>query len=279
MISQNNVEVLSKEEKDEILRNAYSSFQHGVDHFSKFADGENNIKFAIIHIFNTIELLMKAYLGSINLHLLILKIDDDYNSTKPTADISVLLKRMKNFSSVNFNQQLQDQIEELRKSRNDIEHKRFIIKDDTKILLLLCEIINGLVVFSKNYLNQDICTDLITGTKKKFDSARIKIDPNFADKIKRMEEFKNDGYSLTDCPYCLNTSVPYKKESIAKCFICESDVYIHKCELCSNLFVFHDGYPGHCGLCEDYPTDEEVELLTSNDNSTESWDSLAKENY
>jgi len=241
LIQYNKVCVFSEEEKTEILSNAYTSFTHGIDHFSEYAEytgGEKNIKFAILHIFNTIELLVKAYLGSINLYLLKERIDDGkaYDDEQKTAGITILLDRMKKFSDVDFGIKLRERIEILRKKRNEIEHKKFIFENESDLLILMCDVINGLVVFSKNYIYFDIHPDLLgTNTKLKFYKTRIKFDKKYAEIIKKIEDLKHKGYLAIECPSCLNITLPYKQVSKARCFMCNENFYIQKCHSCPNL--------------------------------------------
>ena len=255
LIKNNEVCVFSKEEKTEILSNAYTSFAHGVDHFSEYAEyagGEKNIKFAILHIFNTIELLVKAYLGSINLYLLKERIDDGkaYGDEQKTAGITILLDRMKKFSDVDFETKLREKVEILRKKRNEIEHKKFIFENESDLLILMCDIINGLIVFSKNHIYFDILPDLLdASTKLKFHKARIKLDRNYDKIIKEVESLKHKGYLVIECPSCLNITLPYKRESKAMCFICNENFYIQKCHSCSNLCTDVQNGQGICNEC------------------------------
>ena len=75
------IQRFTDEEKGIILKNAESSFVHGVEHLCKYQE-ERNIKFAILHIFNTVELLVKAYLGWTNKALLQRDIDKDRREEK-----------------------------------------------------------------------------------------------------------------------------------------------------------------------------------------------------
>src|SRR3989344_374885 len=250
----NIINIYNEEEKMEILRNAHTSFVHGIHHLSEYSNGEINIKFTILHIFNTIELLTKAYLGSINLNLLKIKIDDGkYSDGSITVGIETLLKRMKNFSEIVFTEDLRGKIEILRKKRNEIEHKKFILENEENLLITICEIINGLMVFSKNHIYFDIAPDLLNNTKLKFHDTRIKIDRRYAEAIKDANDFKSKGYLLVECPDCLNLTVPYKKESGVECFMCNQVFYVHKCHNCpensKNLCLDVQNGQGVCDEC------------------------------
>ena len=131
----------STQEKEVILKNAVTSFVHGIEHLLDYKI-EKNIKFSILHTFNAVELLLKAYIGSNNKVLLQPNIDK--NSDK-NADISILLERMENFSAVQFNDDLMKGIEVLRNKRNEIEHKKFILTDkhDAKdVMIILVRVVS-----------------------------------------------------------------------------------------------------------------------------------------
>jgi|GEM_PF-1507718 len=143
-----------KKECDELLKNAFSSFEHGVEHL---VDGvnEKNIKFSILHIFNAIELIIKYYLLDENEVLILTNIDDkNYlkndnikDDDQSTADIRTLLLRMNRFSDYVFTDDFLENIEKLRKKRNLIEHKKFVIEDEKDILKILFFIVEGFVDF------------------------------------------------------------------------------------------------------------------------------------
>ena len=86
---------LNEKEKEEIISNSISSFEHGIEHLLMIGgEKENSLKFSILHIFHALELIVKAHLGEINEALLWEKID---NRSEKTADISLLIKRRINF--------------------------------------------------------------------------------------------------------------------------------------------------------------------------------------
>ncbi len=94
---------LSEAERIEIIKNAISSFEHGIEHLINWVN-EKNIKFSILHIFNALELITKAHLGTINEALLWPDVDKKNNKS---ADISILIKRMNQFSIKRFNENLE----------------------------------------------------------------------------------------------------------------------------------------------------------------------------
>lgn len=282
LIINNKISAFTQEEKNEILRNAYTSFVHGVDHFSEYKDGEKNIKFAVLHIFNTIELLTKAYLGSINLNLLKEKIDDEkvYNDKLKMAGIKILLDRMGKFSEVDFGKKLREKIEILRNKRNQIEHSKFIFEWENDLLVLMCEVINGIIIFSRNHIYFDICPVLLSNTKVKFDLIRIRLDKNYAKVIEDVEHLRSSNYSVAECPSCLNLTVPYRHESLVKCFMCKENFYVEKCHSCKNLCLDIQNGQGVCDECMSKDAESAIGAISFfTEKEQDRRESLPKENY
>ncbi len=228
---------ISKNEKDIILKNAVISFVHGIEHLVMCEDDEVNFKFAILHVFNTVELMTKAYIGSINEALLWLNIDA---KSKNMVNISTLMKRMNQFSEINFKPELQDEIEKLRKHRNDIEHKRFVLNDKRNIVVTLIHIINGLIIFCKKHLSQDLNNKWNLDLEDKYHILRINYEGKYKKVIKKMEDLKSENKDVLvkKCPNCLNYTIPYKKKRAkVKCYYCNKEFILLPCEECGKYFL------------------------------------------
>jgi|SRR3989344_1497061 len=291
MINRHKPPQLSEGERTEFILNAYSSFKHGVEHFTKYAEGGGDIKFCILHVFHTVELLVKSYLGSVNLNLLREKMDDEgeFNLDRSkSAGIALLLKRMDKFSEVSFGDALASDINTLRERRNEIEHRQFNLEGDREIIVLLCRVINGLLVFAKYHLGLDLAPELITNTKASFDTARLTIDPIFSEAMNQIGIFTKIGYRLVTCPFCLNKTVPFREASTCRCFYCKKEVDIFSCEKCNKFYPISSpvkrGYPGECDGCQ---ADEWEKGKAEHDKNVEEydknnpypWDNLKKERY
>ncbi|OGY52464.1 MAG: hypothetical protein A2951_02535 [Candidatus Buchananbacteria bacterium RIFCSPLOWO2_01_FULL_56_15] len=227
----------STQEKEVILKNAVTSFVHGIEHLLDYKI-EKNIKFSILHTFNAVELLLKAYIGSNNKVLLQPNIDK--NSDK-NADISILLERMENFSAVQFNDDLMKGIEVLRNKRNEIEHKKFILTDkhDAKdVMIILVRVVSGLITFSHEYLAKDLTRELPCELESRFNDLRLKFDVKFRVSIERLKE---KGVEVEmQCTKCFNITVPFlEKECKVQCFYCNELHYILRCISCKKFEVSH----------------------------------------
>lgn len=230
---------LSLEEKNNILKNARSSFVHGIEHLVKYESDEKHIKFAILHIFHTVELITKAYLGEVNSALLRPNIDQ---KSSKTADISTLINRMTEFSKVQFSPELINKIEKLRYERNKIEHKEFILDNERKMLQILFDVICQLMIFSKENLNADLRLDLSSKLKDKLDKMRLELDPMLKKALESMDKAKREKPNIqtTECPYCLNKTIAYYRESRVKCFYCHKELFVLYCKQCDKLYLSKD---------------------------------------
>jgi len=239
---------LTKDETKEITKNAVTSFMHGIQHLVQYKDEERNTKFAILHVFNAVELFVKAYLGQENVYLLQEKIDDKKLSDK-TASIMVLLERMRKFSEVSFEKMLEEKINNLRDMRNNIEHKRFVLKDSLKTMKTLFDVIYGLVYFTKTHLYQELLECCDNKIIDELNMVREEIFPEISDILEKANKFRQKGIRIAKCPRCLIETVPFETESIVGCLYCKRTIVAGQCYQCKKISIWP------------YPEEEKGELL------------------
>jgi len=212
---------------------------HGIEHLVKYANDKKHIKFAILHTFHAVELITKAHLGEVNIALLRPNIDQENSKT---ADMHTLIKRMTEFSEVQFSQELISKIEKLRIKRNEIEHKKFILENEKEILEILFDVIYQLMVFSKENLKEDLRLGLSPKLKDKLDKIRLELDPRLKKAVENIDKIKREkpNIQIAECPYCLNETVAYYKESRVKCFYCQKELFVLRCARCNKLYLTKD---------------------------------------
>ena len=244
------IQKISKQEKEELINNAASSFEHGIEHLLSCEKDAISIKFSILHIFNALELIIKAYLLTINKALIWPDIDKE-NKIK-SADISTLIKRMSQFSDEKFDEKLINNVEKLRKKRNEIEHRKFAIEEERDLMITLFSVIEGIMIFFKKYLysldnNQEI-EDIIKNWENKYFNPYSNIKINFNDHFKEIfktinsikEKNKNIYFHL--CNNCMLKTVPYfeKTRTRIKCLNCGKEMIVIKCTNCNNIFFIEN---------------------------------------
>lgn len=259
---------LSETEKIEIIRNAISSFEHGIEHL---IDGinEKNVKFSILHIFNALELIIKAHLGDINEALLWPNVD---KKNDKSADISILIKRMDQFSAKKFDKKLESNIEKLREKRNEIEHKKIVIEDEKEMMILLFCIIEEIVIFAQKAFSYDgIGIELVKKWRDDYVDSYMKIKIMFDDDFKKIVEKiteirKKEKIGVMICAKCFLKTIPFKDErGVVKCLNCGNELYGIECDTCGNVFFIDKDDDFHlmiqrCGGCDTMPPEVEEEM-------------------
>lgn len=94
----------------DIETNAFSSLSHGIEHFVA-EETDDNLKFAILHVFHAVELILKARLAKAHPLLIYTRPEVEINDEAHTVDFKTLVGRLKN---VGVDLSVND-IEELRK--------------------------------------------------------------------------------------------------------------------------------------------------------------------
>ncbi len=254
----------AKEQAEEITKNAVTSFVHGIQHLVQYKDGGRNIKFAILHVFNAVELFVKAYLGQENKYLLQEKIDNEKLSDK-AASITVLLQRMRIFSEVSVEKILEKQIEDLRGMRNDIEHKRFVLKDSSATMKTLFDVVYGLRYFTKIHLYNELLENCGDKLIDELNTVRQEIFPEISRIIEKTDNFRQKGIKIAKCPHCLIETIPFETESIVDCLYCKRMIVVGRCDWCKKISVWPYPEEGKgelllCDECFTHPYDEENKI-------------------
>jgi hypothetical protein len=225
---------------------------------------EKNIKFSVLHIFNALELLVKAYIGSNNIVLLRPNID---KPNEKIANISILIERMKTCSPVEFDENLIKDIDILRTRRNEIEHKKFKLedKDIHEIMTILVRVTSELKVFTHKNLAKDLRQELPSELETEFNSLRFKFD----DKLKNAEaKMKEKGIvDKLQCTSCFNFTVPFiKQECEVPCYYCLKPQYILRCIGCEKLVLnCCAGIRFYCSQCNSFFEKEQQEAYEDYD--------------
>lgn len=238
------IKKLSKKEKEELIKNAISSFDHGIEHLVKESN-DKNIKFSILHIFNSLELIIKAHLGEINEALLWENIDN--GKGKKSLATYKLIDRVNLFSEYEFSETLIDNIKKLREKRNEIEHKEFIIENEQELMNILFIVVEEIINFSQEVLERsDINEKFIEKWKSEYVEPYMFIKAKFNKKFKKtMEEIDrlgdNNKIKLEVCNKCFLKTIPYKEEEgVVECLNCKNKKYYILCNSCGKMF-FSDG--------------------------------------
>ncbi|MFA5794759.1 MAG: hypothetical protein WC980_06810 [Candidatus Brocadiia bacterium] len=232
-----------------IEENALSSLKHGVEHFiAKETDENENIKFAIIHIFHALELFLKARLAKAHRLLIYSKPECAINDDAHTVDFKMLICRLNNIAvNVSINE-----LEPLRKIRNCIEHHQIEAdKEEVK------QYIGRVARFLDKFLGEELGINLKQKLPGNLYVTLSQAIYSYEERIKKAKEeaekyvAQNKGYAIESCPECLNITLttPTLEYGPAHCFLCDKDFYPQQCLKCGTTML-KSQILGQCDMCD-----------------------------
>lgn len=234
----------------DIKENAFSSLIHGIDHYLQYhtyRHTTDNLKFAIVHTFNAVELFLKARLAIAHPLLIYTKAEAEINNNAYTVDFKALIGRLNNIG-VNFTKDNIEDLKTLQKIRNSLEHHK--ISEDSEDVELY---IGRAAKFLDKYLKSELKIIL----KRKIPSATYKVlfssICSYSEKLKKIKDEiekliskkKERKYYIEYCSVCGNRTVvipdPTAKDSSIHCFFCKQKFNQLNCKSCGKPFGFFEG--------------------------------------
>ena len=240
----------------DIENNALSSLRHGVEHFMG-KETDDNLKFAIIHIFNSLELFLKARLAKAHNLLIYSKPECDINNPEAiTVSFDTLIARLNN---VGLKEISVDTFDPLRKIRNRIEHHKIeITKEEVR------NHIGRTIEFLEPFLQKELNIILDENIPRTIYKVLSKALNLYTKRIAQAEEEikacipngRNDHTQYEYCPECGEMTIvipdPTSKDELVHCFFCNSRFYHTECEQCVNTILSREPFDGFSqDLCED----------------------------
>jgi len=223
--------------KFNLFENGVDSLKHGIEHFIK-----SEYKYAILHIFHAIELLLKDALRKIHPVLIYKDIDKKVKEESLTVGFDSLIIRLENFELIQRAEIAS--LKKLQEYRNRIEHKEIKL-DKEKAEDMLGGSLKFISKFSEEKLGVDLkdyvgksnweeIEEIIYSYDERLKIAKEKVD----EALPMGKEALISGVEVLDCPYCGNETVVYDGESEeTECFFCHEKVYIFTCDRCSTSYA------------------------------------------
>ena len=218
--------------KYNLLENSLDYILDAVSRLNEPDPDKKSMKYALVHLWSGIELLLKKRLIDEHWSLIFNKIDDN-NSSKAslkTGDFESVyfkqaIKRLKNFCEIDISQS-KDILEVIRQDRNKIEHYQFE-KSKTQVVSNLIKVWAFVLDFISNHM--DISGD--TEAKKVFDQIRenmvshekfIRLRKNIIRQDLRKSLEKSKYQKLLKCPVCFQKAIPLilNDEDEIECVFC-----------------------------------------------------------
>lgn len=275
---------IKRKESDFVLdleHNALSSLLHGIKHYvdalallnAKFSKPykliTDNFKFAIIHIFHSVELFLKARLAKAHPLLIYSKPENEINDDAHTVGLEVLLGRLNNIGVI-FEKEDRSDINSLRKMRNSIEHHK-IQKDieDVKLYVgraarFLEKFLEGEldITLKEEILKEDfqegedtykILSEAIHSYEERLQKAKEEMEKYLPVDIK--DRFTD--YEIITCDTCGEETIIIPddryEDNHTKCFFCEEEYYYKHCTRCGlpvlSYKSLEDGDYNPCSDC------------------------------
>lgn len=242
-----------------LAENGIDSITHGIDHFLQGEKDTKNYKYAILHIFHGVEMILKEKLLRINPILIYSNIDKEIKEDHHTVGFERLYIRLKN-TGIELGESDCKIIQRIQKIRNQIEHKETVIEiEDAKF------IIGRSIEFLIKFMRKELKMEL----KKTIDTDRYKILVNMIDfydeKVKIVEgEINHDiagidpkersSVDVVFCPLCDERTVIVKEcENEVTCHFCGESFLVYYCDRCSIpiLLQSETETPIFCDVCKD----------------------------
>jgi hypothetical protein len=231
----------------QLMENATDSLQHGVNSFLIRDEAPTAIKHAILQIYHSIELFLKARLAQVHPVLIYKTLDKRIGADSKTVGLVEVVVRLENLG-LSLSEAHVRSLLELQRRRNRIEHFHFTPSVDHiavvgQALKFLLEFLPSLGVSLEELVeNGDHYRQLLEAVF------------SYEERVKRAErEAADTGLPVVDCPYCGESTVALDAGIQGHCFFCSEDPKYTQCERCGNQVSESEvDELGLCEVCLDY---------------------------
>lgn len=260
---------MSSELKYSLMENSYSFLKHSLSQAIQAEKEPEYWKFALLHLVQAIELVLKELLRKEH-PILIYKSIDNPNET---VSLKFAASRLQKISKIKFNPEDLNIIEIASNYRNQIVHYSFSFKV-AELKSIYAKLIGFLQSFMVKHFK--VSLDAIVESDN-WDEALFIIE--YAKELeKRAEErIKEEGIHedlIMECSRCYNFTFVFQDE-IDTCYACGYKDEVHQCDGCEEFFYVDDLMGRHefddnyfCSECrEDY------------DDGSDYWEYMDSQNY
>ena len=230
---------MNKDSKYPIFTNAIDSLEHGIRMY-RDRTYPNAHKYAILAVYQAIELFLKDALFRINPVLIYANIDKQVGDDSRTVGFKEAVVRLANLGVCMTKKSIQS-IERLQRRRNRIEHREYKPSEDdcssmADALQVLYDFVPQYLKDEElaNFVDEDLWRDLqqyILDYGKLVEEAQVEVD-------KLISVPPGDfGPEALECPICGNeTLVIAGKDGRDYCFVCRRAVPMAQCCDCSEYY-------------------------------------------
>lgn len=235
-----------------IFENAVDSLKAGIE-FYLFGKEGRPIKFAILSVYQCVELFLKEKLYRFHPLLIYRNIDKPIDDDSQTVGVSETLGRLSNLG-VKLTKEETSDIITLQKQRNRIEHHRF--ERDAAHPEMVGQALKFLYNFLPKHLETTLEEHLTADEFRKVRSLILSYDELLAEAEREVESQTakvSKGDAIRDahqieCPECGHFTLVVNSDRGDFCFFCHSEQEVEQCSHCGEY------YPAYqlegVGICE-----------------------------
>jgi len=244
--------------KLDLLENAIDSIAHGLEHYVRGKENPTSYKFAILHLAQGVELILKERLRREHWVLIYEKVDKP--DTSRTIGFDTAVQRLQSICNVVLLKYI-DTLKKLKETRNDIEHYKVSLSEKEAAVLIGANIPFG-VEFLEDELNttlkehikdEEIWQELLD-IKEVFFQAITKAREELSSVLDHKE--KDQIFPMViECPVCgLDFLViDSKGDKKSECLLCKHVSELRECIRCYTLFAVDELFPtAMCSDCNSY---------------------------
>ncbi|MFG6497287.1 hypothetical protein P8610_18130 [Fictibacillus sp. UD] len=248
---------------------------------------DEDLKYSLINLHAGIQLLLKEMLYQEHWSLIFQNVETaDKNKLKSGDFISVnqdtLIKRLQKISGIEFDEQLLEKMDWLRKERNKTEHYHFVVTAD----VLKSNIVKLFTYFIPFIKTEMIETGYISSDDERFYEIQDylnEFDEYVSERLELIQSLLSNKEIILQCPICNQETIEFTDETDAFCYFCDKkienfteqyidsfvDTYSHvmdggedplnecpECEL--ETFLCLDEYQYVCLTCGVKPTQDDL---------------------
>ena len=238
----------------DLLENAIDSMVHGLEHYVEGNRSIANYKFAILHITQGVELILKEKLSREHWVLIYEKVEKPHKSR--TIGFETAVERLQSVCNISLDKYIRG-LRRLRNARHEIEHYKVSLSEQEATALIgsnipfLMEFLEDELetTLKEHIADEEIWQELLL-IKEVYSLAKQKAEEEVTPL--RWEERDGGYFWLKSCPACGEEYLMRRdrSEQEAECLLCKHVSELKSCWRCGELFP-SDDWLAEGGLCED----------------------------
>ena len=245
-----------------LKENAIDSLKHGIEHYLE-SDDQTDLKYAVLHIAQAVELFLKEKLFREH-YLLVFSKPEKANELSKTVTLDECIQRL-SAAKIDFDVDEVNAFRKLQEYRNQIQHFKVKLKRED-VTYEIGRALKYLELFLDNELEIVVKDELEKELYDAYCEAVYTYDELLKKANKEIDSYlpmdKEKHYYKTDwCPACSNETIVYPDNrngdnNTVECFFCKEVFEVKECIRCGGL-IFGDTEESVCGTCWE-------DIMTSN---------------